>query len=125
MRHILVIDDNNEILIALEIILKRKNYLVSLKDRFDNFPDLVRELNPDLILLDKNLGWVDGTILCKQLKSDTDLAHIPVIFLSAFTMKKAECLAAGADDFIEKPFDMNTLLDTLAHHIHYSNTNNQ
>jgi len=118
--HILVIDDNDEILATLEIILRRKNYRVSLRERCDNLKELVRDLRPDLILMDKSLGWADGTVLCKELKSDVSLAKIPVIIFSAYFKKKDECLAAGADDFIEKPFDMISLLDKLSQHINSS-----
>jgi len=111
--HILVIDDNEEILSTISIILNRKAYQVSAKGRVDNFEQTVTELCPDLILLDKNLGWADGCDLCKSVKSNKNLATIPVIMFSAYYKKRGECLDAGADEFIEKPFEMNVLLQTI------------
>ena len=52
--HILVIDDNREILLTLEVILKRRQYQVTLKERCENINDLVQTLRPDIILLDKS-----------------------------------------------------------------------
>jgi len=111
--HILVVDDNEEILSTISIILNRKAYQVSAKGRIDNFEQTIQELLPDLILLDKNLGWADGCDLCKIVKSNNNLSSIPVIMFSAYYKKRNECLEAGADDFIEKPFEMNALLQTI------------
>jgi len=118
--HILVIDDNHEILQTLEIILKRRHYEVTLIERCENITNLVQNLQPDLVLLDKSLGWADGTTLCQTLKADPMLSDIPVIIFSAYYKKREECLASGADDFIEKPFNMQSLLSTLAHHLNRS-----
>src|ERR1700738_4959549 len=96
--HILVVDDNQDILSTISIILSRKAYRVSSKDRVENFEKTVEELSPDLILLDKNLGWADGCDLCKTIKSNSKLSSIPVIMFSAYYKKKEECLKAGADE---------------------------
>jgi len=118
--HILVIDDNREILVTLEVILKRRQYQVTLKERCENINDLVQSVQPDIILLDKSLGWADGTTLCQRLKADPGLSKIPVIIFSAYYKKREECLESGADDFIEKPFDMKSLLSKLAQHLNRS-----
>lgn len=114
--HILVVDDNEDILSTITVILNRKLYKVSAKDRIDNFEQTVTELSPDLILLDKNLGWADGCDLCKALKVNKALSAIPVIMFSAYYKIREECINAGASEFIEKPFDMNTLLQTIQYY---------
>ena len=111
--HILVVDDNEEILSTISIILSRKAYQVSAKSRMENFEQAVEELSPDLILLDKNLGWADGCDLCKIIKANSRLSIIPVIMFSAYYKRREECMEAGADEFIEKPFEMHALLDTI------------
>ncbi|MFT3934284.1 MAG: response regulator [Chitinophagaceae bacterium] len=111
--HILVVDDNEEILTAISIILHRKDYRVSVRSRVDHFEQTIMELLPDLILLDKNLGWADGGDLCKNLKANSSLSHIPVIMFSAYYKMREECMNAGANEFIEKPFEMNDLLQTI------------
>lgn len=108
--HILVIDDNEEILQSLLLMLERKAYKVSIKKRLHNFEEEVKGLRPNLILLDKMLGWADGCDLCKTLKTDPDLSQIPIIMFSAYYKRKDECLEAGADSFLEKPFEMTELL---------------
>jgi DNA-binding response OmpR family regulator len=119
--HILIVDDNEEILSTISIILNRKAYQVSAKDRIENFEQTIEELSPDLILLDKNLGWADGCDLCKTIKSNKRFSAIPVIMFSAYYKKREECMNAGADDFIQKPFEMNELLATIQSFAGYQN----
>jgi len=111
--HILVVDDNEEILSTISIILTRKLYKVTAMRRVEDFAEAVKKLAPDLILLDKNLGWADGCELCKTIKQHSLLAPIPVIMFSAYYKKREECLDAGANEFIEKPFEMLALLQTI------------
>lgn len=111
--HVLVIDDNEEILSTLTIILKKKSYQVSVQSRMDDWAETITEINPDLILLDKSLGWIDGCELCKGLKANEQLSHIPVIMFSAYNKRREECLLSGANDFLEKPFQMQHLLEAI------------
>lgn len=71
-----------------------------------------KKIKPDLVVLDLVLPIVDGYEVCKQVKADEKLRHIPVILLTAsFTGEladKAEKL--GADDYLMKPFDPEELL---------------
>lgn len=83
------------------------------KKRMVDFETEVALLTPDLIMLDKSLGWADGCDLCRLLKQNKELATIPVIMLSAYGSRVDECMASGADWFIEKPFDLGQLLDSL------------
>lgn len=78
-----------------------------------NFETEVATLKPDLIMLDKSLGWADGCDLCRILKQNRELSAIPVIMLSAYGSRVEECLSSGADWFIEKPFDLEQLLNSL------------
>src|SRR5450432_2903292 len=92
--HILVIDDNEEILQSLFLMLQRKAFRVSIKSRMQDFKKEVEKLDPNLILLDKTLGWADGCDLCKTIKADKNLLHIPIVMFSAYYKKKEECLEA-------------------------------
>ena len=113
MPHIMVVDDNQDILSALTFMLNRNAYRVSVRSRFDNFEQEMETLSPDLVLLDKSLGWADGCDLCRTIKANKKIASTPVIMFSAYYKKKEECLNAGASEFIEKPFEMNALLSTI------------
>lgn len=113
MPHIMVVDDNQDILSALTFILSRNAYRVSVRSRFDNFEQEMETLSPDLVLLDKSLGWADGCDLCRAIKANKKMSSIPVIMFSAYYKKREECLNAGASEFMEKPFEMNALLSTI------------
>ncbi|MEP7239013.1 MAG: response regulator [Ferruginibacter sp.] len=115
--HILVIDDNEDILSMLQAILEHKGYKTSTLDKTPQLIQTVTNLHPDIILMDKLLSGSDGCEFCKLLKADAALASIPVIMISAHPQAKIECLAAGADYFIEKPFEMDHLLQTIANAI--------
>ena len=111
--HILVIDDNEAILESVAMVLRWNALRVSTISRMDDVAGEVSMIHPDLILLDKALGWADGCDLCAGLKTDVATQHIRVIMLSAFQQVKETCLSAGADAFLEKPFDLNELLDLV------------
>ncbi|MEO5595280.1 MAG: response regulator [Chitinophagaceae bacterium] len=108
--HILVIDDNEAILESVAMVLRWNALRVSTCNRTDDFSGEVNMIHPDLILMDKALGWADGCDLCAELKMDATMQHIHVIMLSAFHNVREKCLSAGADAFLEKPFDLNELL---------------
>lgn len=119
--HILVVDDNEEILNMMQLLLTLHDCKVSTQIRFGNFIHEVKQIMPDCIIIDKHLGWADGADLCAHIKTHTDLQHICVIMLSAYHNFRDSCLFAGADAFIEKPFDLNHLLDTVQQCSHKGN----
>lgn len=77
---------------------------------------------PDAILLDVDLGAVDGLELCRVLKSTEATRHIPILLLSGHVddATKTAGFAAGADDFITKPFAPGDLLARLDAHVRRS-----
>ena len=74
-------------------------------------------LLPDILFLDLNMPVMNGKDCLKQLKSDKDLRHIPVIIYSTSSAEKerTNCLELGARSYISKPPQFNTLVDTLQH----------
>jgi len=68
----------------------------------------------ELILLDKLISGVDGTDVCAELKADEEVAHIPIIMMSALHNVGDLCKSVGAVEFIPKPFDMDTLLNRVS-----------
>jgi two-component system cell cycle response regulator DivK len=77
--------------------------------------ELARAHMPDLILMDIQLPEVSGLVVTKWLKDDDQLAHIPIIAVTAFAMKGDEerCLAAGMDGYLTKPLVRASLLAVL------------
>ncbi len=103
---ILIIDDNEDIVTMTKIMLEMKDYNVSIKTNTTHIEDFIKELFPDLIIMDMLLSGADGREICKSLKNNPDLAQIPILMISAHPDAKQDCVAAGADCFLEKPFDM-------------------
>jgi len=97
--HILIIDDNEDILSMLKSMLELKGFKISVKDNIGDIETRVKELSPDAILMDMLLSGADGREVCRQLKANSLLSKIPVIMISAHPNAKKECLEAGADFF--------------------------
>lgn len=115
MPKIVAVDDHPEILNIIETKLSRNGYeVIPLNDSVIAV-DKIREIRPDLVLLDIMMPKITGFDLCSQIKSDPELKAIKVVFLTAkdmdFTRKKAEDLQA--DGFIAKPFSPKELLSFI------------
>ena len=63
--------------------------------------------------MDMLLSGADGTDICRRLKHDMKTSSIPILMFSAHPTAKETCLAAGADDFISKPFEMNDMISKV------------
>ena len=112
--HILVIDDNEDILFMLQAMLKLKEYKVSIKDNIENLESDIEAMSPEIILMDMLLCGADGREICKRLKANLNFSNIPIVMISAHPQAKAECLRAGANYFLEKPFDMKDLYHAVS-----------
>ncbi len=115
-KKILVVDDDEGIAEVVQIVLEGEGYLVSTNMDGEGL-HLLKEDVPDLILLDVLLAGVDGRDICRSLKSDPVTQHIPVIMLSAHSDASRVADTSGADDFLEKPFDVDVLIDIVAKHL--------
>ncbi|TMC16683.1 MAG: response regulator, partial [Chloroflexi bacterium] len=112
MKKILVVDDDESILEVVQIALESEGYHVQTITNSRGLQKLTND-RPDLILLDMILGGEDGRILCQRLKSNEETRLIPVIILSAHSDAGQVADTSGADDFLEKPFDIDALLDMV------------
>jgi len=117
-KRILVLDDDLGILSALRDVLEFSGYEVSTQPRGDEIFKNIEQYNPDLILLDVMLADMDGREICQNIKQEEKTEKIPVILISA-THNLGDCikLKNGPDDFLPKPFDINTLLDKIEHQL--------
>ncbi len=113
---ILVVDDDESILEVIQIVLESEGYQIQISPNSDCFQHFASCL-PDLILLDILLSGEDGREICQQLKHDQTTAHIPVIMLSAHSDASKLADISGADDFLEKPFDVDVLIETVEKHL--------
>ncbi len=113
--HILVVDDEEDILELVRYNLTKEGYRVSTVTSGEEALKAARTSQPDVILLDLMLPGVDGLEVCRLLKQDAKTQHIPVIMLSA---KGDEAdvvtgLELGAADYITKPFSPRILVARL------------
>ena|SRR5579859_7276492 len=109
-KYILVVDDNPAILEFLHDLLELEGYIVVVTAQGDLLETLHYTDLPDLILLDVFLSGRDGRELLQTLKSQEGTRQIPVIMFSAHPSAEEAARAAGADDFLAKPFDVDELL---------------
>jgi DNA-binding response OmpR family regulator len=114
MKKILVVDDNTDLLEVVKIVLTTYGFEVQTHSSGLGVPEIVMAYNPDLILLDINLPGKIGTEICKELK---EKHNIPILLFSAHADKRSAVQEARADGFIEKPFEMTHLLNTINSHI--------
>jgi two-component system KDP operon response regulator KdpE len=107
--HILVIDDEPQILRAMRTILTEKQFKVTTANRGEEGLTLAATTEPDLIILDLGLPDMDGVEVCTRLREWT---QIPVIILSVRDSErdKVAALDQGADDYLTKPFGIEELL---------------
>ena len=116
MKKILLVDDDEDTLDIVKYILTAKGFDVYILCTGLNVPEIVKNYNPDLILIDILLSGKSGTEICKELKR---IYHMPIILFSGNTAKGEAFATCGADDFLQKPFDLNDLLNTVNFHLYY------
>lgn len=104
---ILVVDDNPSSRITAVALLSVEGYEVLEAESGSEALNLVRELNPDLILLDVMMPEMNGFEVCQHLKENEHTRLIPVIFITALNDKRSRIMGieVGGDDFLSKPFD--------------------
>ena len=113
------VDDDSRNTFALAAILKVRGYACLTADSMDDaFAHLHDQDDIRLILLDIMMPVMDGYEAIQVLKSDERFRHIPVIAVTAQAMKgdREKCLAAGADDYVAKPIDVDLLFDVISKH---------
>ncbi|MCC7355037.1 MAG: response regulator transcription factor [Anaerolineae bacterium] len=108
-RTILVVDDDKKIVDLVSLYLKKEGYRVLVAYDGQEALALARRKQPDLIVLDLLLPEIDGTDVCRMLRSES---WVPIIMLTARSMDedKIQGLQLGADDYVTKPFNPRELV---------------
>ena len=112
----MVIDDDDSILEVMHIVLESEGYDIQTSLNVQPLQNLNGNL-PDLILLDVLLSGEDGIEICKRLKSQQTTKDIPIILLSAHSNASKTAQNSGADAFLEKPFDIDVLVELVKQHL--------
>lgn len=109
-QQVMIIDDNPEILSYLNDILSNDYHIIEAENGKQGLEKALEEV-PDLIISDVMMPVMDGMALCKELKTNINTSHIPVILLTARTSTVYEIggLKIGADDYITKPFNATVI----------------
>lgn len=111
-RKVLIADDDPAILDVIQQMLEMEGYEVHATNNGETLKKM-RDLLPDLLLLDIWMSQTDGRNVCQQLKRDKTTKHIPIIMISANKDTEKMAKEAGANDFIAKPFEMDELLSKV------------
>lgn len=108
---VLIIDDDPDIRDVLDLSLSEHYTIIAASNGREGL-EMVKAKNPDLIITDYNMPVMNGTEFCRQLRHDILLRHLPVIMLTGKgeTKDMVTGIEAGADDYLVKPFDPETLL---------------
>jgi diguanylate cyclase (GGDEF)-like protein len=103
---VLAVDDDEAILDAVSELLAGDGYEVSTLADARGFWDALEQTRPDLVVLDLDMPHVNGAELCRVVRTDPRWSSLPVLFLTAHTDTSAveDVFAAGADDYLAKPF---------------------
>ena len=113
MVDILIVEDNKELANLLSDFLRAENYIVSIAETGEKALSLYEKYGAKLIVLDIMLPGIDGFSVCKKIRKEN---NVPIIIVSAKDNKedKINGLVLGADDYIEKPYDIDIMLAKIA-----------
>lgn len=110
-KRILVVEDEDNIAVALDYLMSREGYEQRRTATGAGAVDLIRDMHPDLVLLDVMLPEVSGYEICQNVRMDPALNDVKILMMTArgSAMERRKGLAMGADGFISKPFELKAL----------------
>lgn len=116
MAKILIVDDDIETTNLLESIIKLNGHEPFSINESKNALEATKSILPDLILLDIMMAEINGIAICKFIKSDPAISHIPVVMVSALSDEgsKRDARNAGANAFITKPIAPNKFINEIS-----------
>ena len=111
-RTILVVEDDVRNVFALTSVFEPRGAKVAIARNGREGLEMARKVRPDLVLMDIMMPEMDGLTAMRELRRDAELHSVPIIALTAKAMRDdyAECLAAGASDYLPKPLDVDKLV---------------
>jgi len=113
MNKILLVEDDHYLGIILNDQLELHGYEVNLL-RFPNQAvENLQQDNFDMVIMDKLLSGIDGTQVCKAIRNTEGISNTPILMMSGMDGARQVCLAAGATNFIPKPFEIDEFLESI------------
>src|SRR5688500_15595305 len=113
-RSVLIIDDDSRNIFALSAVIRSKGFqTLSASGMAEAFQLLSEDKNIGIILLDMMMPDMDGYEALPKIKNSTEFGHVPVVAVTAQAMTgdRERCLQAGADDYLSKPVDVDSLMN--------------
>ena len=111
-KKILIADDEPNIVVSLEFLMKQKGYVVKIVNNGEDALKAVGEFGPDLVLLDVMMPRISGYEVCQKVRENPGWAGIRIIMLSAKgrDVEVTKGMAVGADAYVTKPFSTKELI---------------
>lgn len=123
MKKIMIVEDDEVIKDELSELLKNSSYLVESVKNFEKAKEEIFKYNPDLILLDINIPYLNGELLLKEIRKESSVLVIMVTSKSG-EIDEALSITYGADDYITKPYNPTILLLRIQNIFKRMNQNN-
>jgi two-component system, OmpR family, alkaline phosphatase synthesis response regulator PhoP len=114
-QRILIADDEENIVISLEFLMKREGFEVLIARDGEQALEMIRAELPDLVLLDVMMPKKSGFEVCQEIKTDPQLRTVKILMLTAKGRETeiAKGLALGADSYVTKPFSTKDLVERV------------
>ncbi|MEJ7693360.1 response regulator [Daejeonella sp.] len=112
-QRILVIDNDQDILEAVNTALTMENYSVETSPIVEDIFQMINDKSPDLILIDYLLYGINGGELCHMIKSEPSTSHLPVIIFSGYPKVIQSLGTYECDAFISKPFELDNFMAVI------------
>ncbi len=111
---VMIFDDDTDLLKVCSIVLKSKNYEVFVFHKCNDILEEVRLVSPHVILMDNWIPDSGGVKATQQIKNDIRFKSVPVIFFSANDRVRELADEAGADFYLQKPFEIDELENVIS-----------
>jgi len=112
MKRIVIVDDDPQMGHLLRLLFEMEGYEVFVARQYQDILPTIRQAQPDVVLMDVRVQGRETLDLLREMRRDENLARIPVVMTSGMNCQR-ECLEAGANRFILKPFVPNEMVRTV------------
>lgn len=110
---VLVVDNDEDMLVLVQHTLLQEGYDPIFSPNGRNIMTIIKERNPDVVLLDINMDGLDGAQLCREIKANPATSAVPIIMYSGNVDIEIVTRQCGADAFLAKPFETGKLKQVL------------